>query len=185
MESQDPFYDSLQVSFEVNVLPEFVAASVAAPLPIPAPDVPFEVDLTDDFGVVFQPGSLPEGTTVLVDNLHPNNLTCSMELTRFVPFGYQSIEFDPPLPGSVLDPPARIYWRVPFRYRTLHQLKFMTTPSANSCDWTLKVNISLEERYDPMANETEYWAFVDVSHFSVYALARVLPLLGNEAPSFV
>ena len=77
--------------------------------------------------MVFQPLSLPPGTTSTLSPIFASDLACSLEYTRFVPFGYKLITFDPP--QTTLDPPARIYWEVPDRYKSLDQIKFLTVPS--------------------------------------------------------
>ena len=81
----------------------------------------------DGMGVVFQPLSLPAGTASTISPIFASDLACSLEYTRFVPFGYKLITFDRPQP--TLDPPARIYWQVADRYRSLEQTKFLTVPS--------------------------------------------------------
>ena len=78
--------------------------------------------------LVFQSGSLPPDTEVTIVNVRNAELDCSLNTTRFVPFGYKDILFDPPLPGPI-DPPARIYWQIATRFVSLEQIKFATTPS--------------------------------------------------------
>ena len=78
--------------------------------------------------LVFQPGSLPPDTEVTIVDVRDEELDCSLNTTRFLPFGYKDMMFSPPLPGP-LDPPARIYWRTATRFVSLEQIKFATTPS--------------------------------------------------------
>jgi hypothetical protein len=93
------------------------------------------------------------------------------------------VSFNPP-PGGDLDPPARVKWRVPARFKSLDQIKFVTTPSKSLCDWTLKKDVSLEERVNGGTGETEFFAWLDVSHFSVYALVQVRGNTWTAPPLF-
>ena len=90
--------------------------------------VPRQIETEDGVVLVFQPGSLPPDTEVTIVGVRDADIYCSLDATRFLPFGYKDILFSPPLPGP-LDPPARIYWRTATRFVSLEQIKFATTPS--------------------------------------------------------
>ena len=82
--------------------------------------------------MLFRPLSLPTGTTTTVLPISPDQLACSLDYTRFLPFGYKEITFQPE--QHIMDPPARIYWQVPARYKSLEQIKFLTTPERSAYD---------------------------------------------------
>lgn len=81
----------------------------------------------DGMGVLFQPLSLRPSTTVTILPISSQDLACGLDYTRFLPFGYKEITFDPP--QKVIDPPARVSWQIPERLKSLKQLKFLTSPS--------------------------------------------------------
>ena len=182
----DWFYDGLEFSFTVYVTPAMNAPAVS--MTVASVTTPTKIVTTDLMGVTFQPNSLPVGTAATILPVKPDELNCSLTSTRFQPFGYKEVVFDPPLEGDI-DPPARLYWQIPERLKDLSQLKFLTAPNPTSCDWSLRSNISVEERGGTMStinSETgkeEWWAYLDVNHFSVYALAKVVPLVSPDIPA--
>ena len=77
--------------------------------------------------MVLQPLSLPPSTTATILPIDPSALACSLEYTRFLPFGYKEVVFNPEQHN--FDPPARLYWQIPERFKSLNQMKFLTTRS--------------------------------------------------------
>ena len=155
---------------------------------------------------MFAPLSLPADTEVSILPVADSELACSLEnpKTRFRPSGYKEMTSNPP--QGRLDTPARVYWKIPERYKSLDQLKFLTLSSkggmlrpfdfwlrhccfimdfitslpssADSCDWTLKEDIRLETRAS-VDGQLEYWAYTDLADFSVFSLAQVEPLVSE------
>lgn len=143
-----------------------------------------QIKTADGVEIDFAPLSLPTDMEMTVAALGPGDLACGLEATRFRPFGYKEVFFSPKPTGD-LDPPARVKWRIPDRYKSLEQIKFVTTPSKDLCEWTLKKDVSLETRVDEATGQEEYYAWLDVAHFSVYALVQVMPLVDKDVPHTV
>eukprot|EP00873_Tetraselmis_striata_P025523 jgi/Tetstr1/445787/TSEL_033434.t1 len=175
--SGDSFYDDRRFRFMVYIRP-----------PMAGPEACVEVGVEGSATVVSSDGvavELPElalmpGTTACITPLPPSEITCGYNYglsSRVVPFGFKDINFDAPMLTEVLDPPGRVYWRISKRWSSLEQVKFVTASTKDACDWKLKADIGLEMRPSADGVEEEYWAYVEVSHFSVYALVQVLPLV--------
>ena len=94
----------------------------------PAPDMP-QVKTIDGIDTVFQPLALQSNTEVSILPVEDGDLACSLEnpKTRFRPFGYKEMTSNPP--QDKLEKPARVYWQIPERFKSLDQLKFLTLPS--------------------------------------------------------
>lgn len=162
----------------------------------------------DGVEFTFQPLSLPPDTETTILPISSDMLACGLEYTRFLPFGYKELDLNPP--QSELDPPARVYWEIPRRFKSREQTKFLTAPSrgaprfdwplraniflgvlaivlvyADSCDWKLKSDIGLETRVDPETGAVKYYAYTDVSRSSVLSLAQVLPLVQEDVPNAI
>ena len=93
-----------------------------------APDMP-QVKTIDGVDTVFQPLALPPNTEVSILPVEDADLACSLEnpKTRFRPLGYKEMTSNPP--QDKLEMPARVYWQIPERFKSLDQLKFLTLPS--------------------------------------------------------
>ena len=61
--------------------------------------VPRQIETEDGVVLVFQAGSLPPATEITIVDVRNEELDCSLDATRFVPFGYKDILFSPPLPA--------------------------------------------------------------------------------------
>jgi hypothetical protein len=83
----------------------------------------------------------------------------------------------------LLWPPKELHFSMIF----VHRLNSSGPPTPRAvcvaryaavCDWELKADIGLEVRpAEDGSGVPQYWAFVDVDHFSVYALVQVVPLI--------
>ena len=93
------------------------------------PTAALQVKSVDGVDAVFQPISLPTDTVVSILPVEPDDLACSLTnpKTRFKPFGYKEIVSDPP--QDTLEDPARVYWRIPERFKSLEKIKFLTLSS--------------------------------------------------------
>lgn len=88
----------------------------------------------DGVGIVLPPASVEPNTTTTIRTLQPWELACGdFSATRFMPFGFKLIEFNPE--QHYFDPPVRIYWNIPERFKSLEQIKFITTPAPGARPW--------------------------------------------------
>ena len=78
--------------------------------------------------VQFPPLSVPPATNLTIGHILNTDLGCPLDTTRFDAFGYKDLSVSPAL-GGPMNPPARVYWRVPSRFKSLEKIKFITAPS--------------------------------------------------------
>ena len=85
-----------------------------------------QIDTEDWVEIVIPPLTFPIETEVTVAPVPATELSCSFSATRFNPFGFK--EFSASIEDEQFSPPVRIYWRIPTRFRSLKQIKFVHTP---------------------------------------------------------
>ena len=104
----------------------------------------------DGVDAVFQPISLPTNTVASILPVEEDDLGCSLTdpKTRFKPFGYKEIVSDPP--QDSLPEPARVYWRIPERFKSLEKIKFLTLSSPGES------LLNPESAYDVLFFESRY-----------------------------
>lgn len=134
--SGDQFYDDRRLMFTVYVRPAMAAEEVCTEVGI---EGSASIVTADGVAVEMPPLALMPGSTACVS---PADIKCGYNYglsSRLVPFGFKDIHFDAPMLTEVLDPPARVFWRISKRWASLEQLKFVTasstgeTPPSLSC----------------------------------------------------
>jgi hypothetical protein len=128
--SADTFYDDRRLFFTVYVRPSMLAPEVCVEVGIEG-----SAEMGSEDGVIVQLPtlSLMPGTQACLSPVLPDDILCGENFgmsTRFSPFGFKDVNFDAPMLNEVLEPPARLYWRISERWASLEQIKFVTATDA-------------------------------------------------------
>ena len=87
-----------------------------------------QIDTEGGVEIVIPPLALPIGTEVTVAPVPVTDLSCSpFSTTRFSPFGFKEISASQVEAEQFSLPVSRVYWRIPSRFRSLKQIKFVHT----------------------------------------------------------
>ena len=90
--------------------------------------------------IVIPPLTFPNETEVTVEPIPPDELMCSsFSATRFKPFGFNELSASSLAEAEQFFPPVRIYWRIPGRFRSLKQIKFVHATAKGMVDILMRL----------------------------------------------
>ena len=98
-----------------------------------------QIDTEDGVEFVIPPLTFPIDTEVTVAPVLVTDLSCpSFSTTRFKPFGFKEFSASP-AQEEQFSRAVRIYWRIPSRFQSLKQIKFVHSPGTGIMDLLLKI----------------------------------------------